>query len=276
MSQKGRGAEIANNILACFAPCNVFEEVEEQYRSYGFELGIAVSYLNSEKYVRAMQQLFELDKRVQATYTFKTFERNVADLVYPHVYNKTQFTQDEVTSFLSALTAVSVQTQDVLRPVFGMDLRSSDTPYVLGPYTLFDIRKHRSQLMAGLSEGQQKLIDTMGRDDSVLEFLPRENYYSHLIKVTVQAREASKALEIADALFERFERVIRFMLGQRISNFEVGVLNYQGRVRNRAVVLGETWSTSERDNIRPTQELVLDDAYFTDPVRGFDKIWKNF
>lgn len=276
MTQKGRDAAIANRILACFTPCNVLEEVEEQYRSFGLQAGIAVSYPNSENYVRALQQLFELKKEIQATYTYKTFEGQVADLAYAHVYNKTQFTQAEVTAFLAKLIAVPVQTQHVLRPIFGVLLRSKEAPYVLGPYSIFDIYQHRTQLMAGLSEKLQNLVDTMGRDESMTEFLPPERDYFHLIRVTVRAREASKALEIADALFERFERVIRFMLGQRISNFEVGVLNYQGRVRKRAVVLGETWSTSERDNIGPTQDLILDDAYFTDRMRGFDKIWENF
>ena len=133
---------------------------------------------------------------------------------------------------------------------------------MLGLYTLFDTNAHREQLTYGLSEKQRKLFE----DDPP----------PYLIKVITQAREPVKALEIADALFERFERAIRFILGQRISNFEVGILNYQGLIRKHAIVLSEISGTSARNKTGPTHLLSIDEPYFTDPARGFDKIWVNF
>jgi hypothetical protein len=262
MNPKITVATIANDIVSCFTSGSVFEMDEEQYRCFGLDSGIAVSYENSEKYVKALQQLFELDKNIHATYTYDTFERRVADLAYPHVVEKTAPGQAEVMAFFKELASAPIDTQNVFRPILGIKLPHSKAPFVLGPYTLFDTYFHREQLMLGLSKKQQGLLE----DDTP----------PFLIQVTVQARESTKALEIADAMFERFERVIRFMMGQRISKFEVGILNYQGMVRRRAIVLGKDFGSSGRDKVGPTQPLSLDDPYFADPERGFDKIWENF
>jgi hypothetical protein len=262
MNQKVNGATIANEIISCFTPWNVFEMEEDQYRCFGLDSAIAISYENSEKYVKALQRLFELDKSIESTYTYDTFERAVADLAYPHVIGQNPIEQSTIDAFLKELKAATVQTHEVFRPIMGIKFGYSRLPCVLGPYTLFDTNAHREHLTLGLSKKQRKLFE----DDSP----------THLIKVITQAREPAKALEIADALFERFERAIRFMLGQRISNFEVGILNYQGLVRKRAIVLSEISGTSARNKTGPTHPLLIDEPYFTDPARGFDKIWVNF
>lgn len=263
MNQKVNGATIANEIVACFTVGNIFDMEEDQYRCFGLDSGICISYPNSEKYVKAMQQLFELDKDVEATYTYRTFETRVADLVYPHVLEKTAIELAAVTAFLKGLSSAPVVKQDVLRPTMGIILpHSGANPLALGPFTLFETKVHFDHLVFGLSEKQRQLIE--------------DEPPGFLIKVTTAAREPVKALEIADALFERFERAIRFMLGQRISDFEVGVLNYQGLVRTRAIVLNNSGGTSARDKVGPTRALSVDEAYFTDAERGFDKIWANF
>ena len=262
MKQKINGATITNEIISCFTTGNVFEMVEDHYRCFGMESAIAISYANSERYVKALQRLFELDKSVESTYTYDTFERAVADLVYPHVIGQTSIEKSDVEAFLKELKTAAIQTHEVFRPIMGIKLHHSRLPYVLGPYTLFDISAHREQLTLGLSEKQRKLFE----DDPP----------PYLIKITIQAREPVKALEIADVLFERFERAIRFMLGQRISNFEIGILNYQGLVRKHAIILRGISGTSARNKTGPTHLLSIDEPYFTDPARGFDKIWVNF
>ncbi|QJD91658.1 hypothetical protein HH213_17135 [Duganella dendranthematis] len=96
---------------------------------------------------------------------------------------------------------------------------------------------------------------------------------AYLIRVKVSAREDSKALEIADGLFEQFERIIRFITAQPKTSLDVGILNYSGLSRNSAFVFTDEWSAASTQRKGATQPLPIDNDYLIKHQNGFDTIW---
>jgi hypothetical protein len=262
MNQKANGAAIANQLVSCFIPGGIFQFTNEMYRSFGLESGISVPHTNSLEYAAALRLLFELDKRIRDSYSLSTFEKRVAEWLRPHVLGKTTINASAVKSFLQELSAVPLTNCDVFRPIFGIKLSSDDKAAVLGPYTVYDAKLHLERVTSGLLPRLQQTFE--------------EESSPFLIKVTVSAREFSKAIELADVLFERFENTIRFMLGQRVSQYEVGVLNYQGLIAKHAIVVFRQQGSSSREKEGATRVLPIDDAYFIDSEKGFDAIWGSF
>lgn len=89
-------------------------------------------------------------------------------------------------------------------------------------------------------------------------------------------REDAKALELADLLFERFERAIRFMIGRPKSTYDAGILNYSGSIRNRAFVFTDDWGSSSTQHKGAVRGLPIDTPYLVNPAIGFDAVWGMF
>lgn len=259
MSQKPSGDTIANELITYYIPGGVFELDDEMYRSWGSGGGISIPYEHSLKYSDALQRLFESDKGLHDSYSFATFEKEVADWLYPHILAKTKVNAEAVKRFFKELAAVPIKDHDVFRPIFGIKLAPKQKATTLGPYTIYFSNAHLKPVVRGL---KPKLKEV---------FLEEPSPY--LIKVTVRSREYSKAIELADAQFETFENIVRFMLGQRVIYFELGILNYQGLTRKRAIVKSPDGVSSSSQKDGPTLELEINHAYFKDPKKGFNVIW---
>lgn len=259
MSQRPSGDTIANELITYYILGGVFELDDEMYRSWGSGGGISVPYEHSSKYSDALQRLFEIDKGLQGSYSFATFEKEVAGWLYPHILAKTKVDAKAVKSFFKELAEVPIKDHDVFRPVFGIKLTPKPKATTLGPYTIYSSKAHLKPVVRGLKPKLKEM------------FLEEPTPY--LIKVTVRSREYSKAVELADAQFETFENIVRFMLGPRVIYFELGILNYQGLTRKRAIVKSHDGVSSSSQKDGPTLDLELNHSYFKDPKKGFDVIW---
>jgi hypothetical protein len=261
MSQKPSGDKIANELITYYIPGGVFELNDEMYRSWGSGGGISIPYEHALKYSDALQRLFEVDKGIYSSYTLATFEKEVASWLYPHIVAKTTIDSKAVKCFFNELEAVPMKDHDVFRPIFGIRLTPKPKATTLGPFSIYSSEAHLKPVVRGLKPQQKKV------------FLEEQTPY--LIKVTVRSREYSKAVELADAQFETFENIVRFMLGPRVIYFELGILNYQGLTRKRAIVKNSDGVSSSNQKDGPTMELELNHAYFQDSKKGFDVIWKK-
>lgn len=250
--------DIANRLIASVEQGFSIAGMSDSFKSFMRDgRGISVPRGRAEQYLAALQQLFELDRDVETTYTLSTFETEVIALIIPHVYNKTAVEDREVRAFLEKLKTAPVANRDVFRPIFGVKISGATTPVVRGPYTIYDTDAHASQLAT----------DMVG--DVFFGEVP-----PHLIKVSVRARENKRAIELADELFERFETTIRYMIGHHTTKFDVGIVNYRGARLNSVFMQIEGGAASVSHNREGVTELIpIDDPYFINHDMGFDRIW---
>lgn len=259
MNTKPTPLELANRLIATATPGgSIFDNNKDAFRVFGMGNGITISKEHAQAYTMALQHLLESNKDILHSYSMSTFEKRVVGLIVPHVIDGTQLQQQDIRAFLQELVAVPATGHDVYRPIFGVILDTTKGPVDLGPYRVFDTFAHAAELAAEMD----------GREGD-LELDPKPQY---VIRTQVFAREDAKALELADAQFETFERVIRFMMG--IGNrYEVGVLNYREAARRQSLVLSAEHSSTSHGRDQFTQPLPLHNPVFTDGAYGFDRIW---
>jgi hypothetical protein len=96
------------------------------------------------------------------------------------------------------------------------------------------------------------------------------------VECTVEARDADRAIEIADTLFHRFELIFRVFIGHRTTRLEVGILNYIGPQRRdrfvfanngRPVSLGLSW-------VGAIQPFLFGDPRFPMPDAPFIRLFQ--
>lgn len=260
MTKKLKATDIANRLISCAVTGGVFQNMNQSYRSFGLVNGISIPNDHAVDYMEAIEALFASDRDVEQTYTFASFEKAVAALISPHVVGKTVLEAAEVSTFFAELKAVPISAYKVFRPIFGIEIGQAQTPVALGPYTIYDTKTHAAQLES----------DMAGRKEMLLA----HEDFPHMIRVTSHARESNKAIAMADTLFERFESIIRYLVGHRTKKFDVGIINFRGPTRKSAFVVSEAGAASASHGRDGMSELIpIDDPHFVSPDMGFDRIW---
>ncbi|WP_158301328.1 HEPN domain-containing protein [Janthinobacterium sp. BJB426] len=259
MSKQMDIIKIATRLIACAVPAeHPLLSMMEFPRSGE---GIAVPAAKLQEYYSAVKELFAVEKTLATSYALVTFEKAVIKFIAPHVLEGTQVDKAAVREFLRNLVTLPVTEHQIYRPINGVVKDTDCGPVTLGPFTVY----HTNADAGPLDESMR------GRLGMVL--LDKSEHY--LIKVEVKAREPVKALELANALFERFERTIRFMVGPN-SGFTVSILTQNTPCDKRAIVLNKSRGSSEVGRGSSIPDLDIDDAYFHDAEVGYDRIWAIF
>ncbi len=261
MSEKLTKTDIANKLISCAVKGGIFIDLNKAYKSFGIQDGISIMPENALEYEESIQKFFDADKDIYRTYTFSSFEKTVAALIRPHVIAETTIDTAGVNKFFLQLKTEKISTYKVFRPIFGINIAKSKTPITLGPYKIYDTKAHADQLKIDMADMNETLLDGVN--------------VHHLVCVNTLARESNKAIEIANALFERFESIMRFILGSRTKRFDVGIIYVRGYSRNSAFVVSEDGKASSYHGQDGMNEPIpIDDAYFVNSGMGFDRIWQ--
>jgi len=211
-------------------------------------------------YCKTVQEFYELEKIISRNYSLEAFEGKVRKFIAPFVLDAKLVDKQSVTLFLRELSGAPLINYSVFRPIHRIKTNMRFGPIVLGRFTFYNTVSDAVALNTALK----------GIKDEVL--LDDAEHY--LIHTSVEARDRVRALELADALFEQFENVIRFMLGPQ-SRFDTRIFGWAGSFSAYSIVMsGVDWASSiSKEGI--TDELNIDDKYFLDAKFGFDIIWKN-
>jgi hypothetical protein len=217
---------------------------------------------NIIKYWDAISRAFNSDKDIEKTYTLKKYH----DLLQEHFRecfsNKCSAKNEDVSSFVKKLNAESIKTFSVFRDIHGIVLNSPTSPLVLGGYTIYEL--------ASQKEFIESKIDS--KTDSFPPIWCNDNL-EYLIEWKAEARHFEKAVEIADEHFERFELILRYVLGSATNHFEVGVLNYQGWRHRTAYILSVGEVSRSWTSHGPIQPIALDDPYLVNEDNGYQTVW---
>ena len=225
----------------------------------------AINFVNENliKYIDAILRAFNSDEDIKKTYTLKRYESLLIKHFRECFSKKCLAKNEDVSSFVKKLKAENIKTFSVFRDIQGIVLNTPTSPLLLGGYTIYDFAS------------QKEFIES--RIDSKIDSFPQiwfNDDTEYLIEWKAEARHFEKALEIADEHFERFELILRYVIGFTTNDFEVGVLNYQGWRHRRAYIssdMGEVSTPSTLDG--PIVPIPLDDPYFVNEDNGYQTVW---
>ncbi|MEG4409030.1 hypothetical protein [Microcoleus sp. MON2_D5] len=217
---------------------------------------------NIIKYRDALSRAFDSDEEIKRTYTLNKYESLLQEHFRECFSKKCLAKNEDVSSFVEKLKAESIKTFSVFRDIHGIVLNSPTSPLLLGGYTIYEF--------ASQKEFFESIFDS--KTDSFLEIWGNDNP-EYLIEWKAEARDCEKAIEIADEHFERFELILRYVLGSATNRFEVGVLNYQGWRHRKAYILsvGEVSNSWTRHG--PREPIPLDDPYLVKEDTGYHTVW---
>jgi len=218
---------------------------------------------NTIKYRDALSKAFDLDKEIKRTYTLKKYKSLLLEHFRECFLKKCLAKREDVSSFVKKLNEERIKTFSVFRDIHGIVLNSPTSPLLLGGYTIYEF--------ASQKEFIESKIDS--KTDSFPQIWFNDNP-EYLIEWKAEARHFEKAIEIADEHFERFELILRYVLGSATNDFEVGVLNYQGWRHRRAYILSDMGEVSSPSTLHgPIAPIPLDDPYFVKEDTGYHTVW---
>jgi len=244
---------------------NFWRRTDVSSKSFSFG-GNSINFVNENliKYLDALSRAFDSDEEIKRTYTLKKYESLLLKHFRECFSEKCLAKKQDVSSFVKKLKAESIKTFSVFRDIHGIVLNSPTSPLLLGGYTIYDF--------ASQKEFFDSKIDSKTDSFPQIEFNDDTEY---LIEWKAEARHFEKALEIADEHFERFELILRYVLGSATNRFEVGVLNYQGLRHRKAYILSDMGQVSRSSTLHgPIEEPIpLDDPYLVNEDTGYHTVW---
>lgn len=249
-----------NDILDLFTCGPDLPQVNEASRTFGLgqEDQLSLKGGNVRKFDLAIDDLHNSIPGARATLSEEQLLQELLPEIRQKKAENSRFTRVEWDAFQQKILAIPVEKYRVLRTIYGATLPQDTAPVRIGHFTIYDANLHLNQIAKGLP------------NSSVLYRFKKPSGF--LIECVVEARDSLKAVELADALFYRFELIIRFFIGRRTTRFEVGVLNYVGPQMRDHIVIGEN-GVSEGGAWQGALEAIpIADSFFCSPSPPFAKL----
>jgi len=221
-----------------------------------------VTEKNIIQYRDALSRAFDLDEEIKSTYTLNKYESLLKEHFRECFSKKSPAKNEDVSSFVENLKAESIKTFSVFRDIHGIVLNSPKIPLLLGGYTIYEF--------ASQKEFIESIFDS--KTDSFPPIWCNDNP-EYLIEWKAEARHFEKAIEIADEHFERFELILRYVIGSATNHFEVGVLNYQGWRQRKAYILSVEEVSNSSTTHGPREPIRLDEPYLVNEDTGYHTVW---
>lgn len=255
---------IVNEIIE-LAETGDFGERRDVSSRQSFGMGDnVINFVNENliKYRDALSRAFNSDEEIKRTYTLNKYESLLLEHFIECFSKKCLAKNEDVSSFVKNLKAESIKTFSVFRDIQGIVLNSPITPLILGGYTIYEF--------ASQKEFIESIFDS--KTDSFPPIWCNDNP-EYLIEWKAEARHFEKAIEIADEHFERFELILRYVIGSAPNHFEVGVLNYQGWRQRKAYILSVGEVSNSSTTHGPREPIPLDDPYLVKEDTGYHTVW---
>lgn len=253
--------DIVNDIISISEIGDYFDREDVSVQSFWVgENAINFINKNKNKYHEDIYEAYCIDNDIAGTYTLKKFESLFINYFCEYFYSKRNVKKEDITAFKETLKKEKIQTFSVFRNIHGITLKNPSEPLILGHFQIYDFA------------AQKELLESKTNTD------PKYIWYKdkpiYLIEWKAKARCFEKAVEIADEKFEKFELLLRYIIGNPTARFEVGILNYQGWRYHRAYIIRDDGNISNTSSSHGAYEPIpLDDPYFVKTDLGYDKVW---
>lgn len=210
------------------------------------------------KFYLAMNTIYShvLKKEPHISYTY--FEKCICR----HLVDEDEDIYEKLISDFSELAIVNYT---FIRPMHGIEMKRDTLQ--LGPYTFISKSHIQEQLKRHC-------------EDSFV----RESVFAHInvphycfVETETSAKDIDKAREDSNALYQKLDNVLRFMLGSNDKNLGLGIFNYKVSIDGDAFckASNDSVSTSHSSSIKiPVRPIVIDeDDWFYSRENGNSQVW---
>lgn len=215
---------------------------------------------NSTIYQEQIELLFDCNRQILETYTFKSFEQKIINLL--RILHKEQrlATTADIDVLYTDLLSVNILEFEVFYALFGGTLNSPTLR--LGEFTIYNLRKTKEDVFNRYSP-LKKYED----------FYFQNSETNLLIGIVVKAREQNKASEIADNYLRSFDNIMSYAIGDLSHRENVGIFNLVDKKMQKSIVCHEkvVQYRSHTENI--SIDVNLDDPGFIAFDNGMSSIW---
>ncbi len=213
---------------------------------------------NSTRFDSALEDLLSLIPDGKTTLSEEKIEKELIPEIKRKKIENTHFTETECDLFRQKLRSIPIQKFRVWRPIYGVTLPEGEAAISMGDFSIYNEKSFVTQIHRELPENSP--LHQSKR-------LPQPH-----ILIEVFAKDSTKALELADALFHKFELIMRFFIGRRTEHYEVGILNYVGPQMRENILIGESEVVEGTGWKGSLQSIPLADKFFSAPPTPFIKL----
>jgi len=253
--------KIVNEIISLAEIDYYFRKQDIDYQTYTIGEN-TINFLNENryKYLNAISKAFSLDSEIERSYTIEKYKDSFIDFFSELIIKKTEATEQCVEVFYNQLKSQVTHTFSVFREIYGITFKTSTDPVSLGNYTIYHFQSHKHIIEAKSS---------VKPEDNRFDFSSK-----YLIEWKADAKHYTKAIEIADSYFEKFELILHYIIGRPTSKYEVKIFNYQGRNNRDAIVFSDGGLATSSTSHGASDELPVDHPSLTNEDLGYKSIWQ--
>jgi Apea-like HEPN len=255
------------------------------YRDQSKKISL-IGHHNLKKMENFVEHFWDFDPEIKQTVSAKNIKDKVVELLFQYLEDESSVTIDSFQKVLKKILEIPKQKLLVLSPFYGASLYKNSSSK-LGPFTLYTWNDYK----ALVSSSNDTILDSLlkysyeGREldkSCPSDFPMLENLGNIFISIQVLARDAQRALELADQRFNQFENIISYMLGHEAKKFNFGVGYSSSRNAKSLLSISSKgfscYNHLSQENIFP---LDLDKSFFFDGKTYFDETnfiqhWRDF
>lgn len=222
---------------------------------------VSVHRENVEAFDKAVGALLDSLPGIKGTLSMGVFlDDHLIPIIREKKLSGKEFTQDETEKFARTICDLPLQNYRVIREIFGVMLTPGTMPLTMGDFLI------------GFGTD---MLRSVREKPIVSQTKKPEDFEKLYIECSVAARDADRALEIADLLFYRFELIFRVLIGRRTKYLEVGIVNYVGPQLRHSLVLAKDGASRQGSAWQGAlQPVPLNDPYFSSPAGPFPRLFK--
>lgn len=260
------------NVLNNLASIAEFKELSsKEYTEYHLRFGLdsPVIFCGKEKvkqFKESVDKIWRKNDCVYQTFSKGRVEEEIVNLIRTTHTNDKYITESEVQELFDKLLKSSKEDIQVFRRLYGARLSTLE-PLELGNFTIYNWEKHQSTII-------EKYPDLVveHRNKFFIEYTGQHL----LISVKISTRDPSRAEELADLHFRRFENIVRYMIADKEDNLDVGIFDYYSWNVSKSILLSTTTLTILTQAEGAYEPIDIDDPFFKDSSNGHQWIWDIF
>ena len=231
-----------------------------QFRSFGlFRNAIIFKEEGLLAFNDAIDKLHKSDKNIHQTTSRKWFDGEIIKAISENIFNTKMVSDTEAKQIIGNIRNTAIITTCILREIHGVSMSPASNPVRLGHFTIYNMKAHEDLLQARSTRPIAEAFSPLSPE--------------YLIEISVAARDNDRLIQLADAEFEIFEHIIRFLIGYKTDKLEVGIINYTGRHSRQAYRIHDSSIGANFTAHGSIEKVPIDDPYFTTPENGYDELW---
>jgi len=221
---------------------------------------VSVEFIGNEAieyYLNGLNRLHAFNEDIEKSVSIKVFEQSIIDIFYELKSNYRSCKFEDFKKLINGLLALEISEFRILAELHGVTMESAELQF--GKFHLYNI-EHTKDFILGSYPATNFTELFLSRRKSDI-----------FIEVTVNARDSSKAFEIAEKYFETFENVMSYMVADIFNNRRVTVSRSMDIPQTR-IIRGNS-TTHFNSHLDINIKFAAEHTHLRNPAVGNDKVW---